>query len=51
MIQMRLVIALLVTKFRIGFSDVDKGQRLFSDLGDQFTAAPGRLELQFDIRD
>lgn len=50
MIEMRVVIAMLVRKFRIGFSGADKGETLFSDLRDNFTAAPGKLQLQFHIR-
>ncbi|CAJ2512715.1 Uu.00g008340.m01.CDS01 [Anthostomella pinea] len=46
MIEMRFVIALLVRKFRISLSGVDKAETLFSDLRDQFTAASGRLELR-----
>ncbi|KAK3374770.1 cytochrome P450 [Podospora didyma] len=52
--EMRFVIALLVTKFEIAFwdndGDGDKGERLFKDLRDQFTAAPGRLDLRFKKR-
>ncbi|KAI1394910.1 cytochrome P450 [Hypoxylon fuscum] len=50
MIEMRVVIASLVKKFEISFSDTDRGDNLVSNLRDQFTAAPGKLELQFHIR-
>lgn len=50
MAEMRFVVALLVKKFEIGFSGSDRGETLFSDLRDQFTAAPGRLELKFSSR-
>ncbi|KAI0869988.1 cytochrome P450 [Hypoxylon argillaceum] len=48
--EMRFVIALLMTKFEVTFWGDERGQRLFSDLKDQFTAAPGRLELKFQAR-
>ncbi|KAI0191340.1 cytochrome P450 [Astrocystis sublimbata] len=51
MVEMRLLIAILVKKFRISFTGTDEGQRLFADLKDQFTAAPGKLELRFHVRD
>lgn len=48
--EMRFVIGLLMTKFEVTFWGDERGQRLFSDLKDQFTAAPGRLELKFQAR-
>ncbi|KAF2682000.1 cytochrome P450 [Lentithecium fluviatile CBS 122367] len=48
--EMRLVIALLVTKFTVEFWDGEDGKRLFADMRDLFTAAPGRLDLRFKIR-
>ncbi|KAI0014481.1 cytochrome P450 [Xylariaceae sp. FL0662B] len=50
MSEMRFVIALLVKKFEVGFWGDDRGERLFGDLRDQFTAAPGRLDLRFQVR-
>ncbi|KAI2629001.1 cytochrome P450 [Xylaria nigripes] len=50
MIELRFVISMLVKRFRIDLSDVDRGDRLFSDYRDHFTAAPGRLELRFHPR-
>lgn len=50
MSEMRFVIALLVKKFEVGLWADDKGERLFGDLRDQFTAAPGRLDLRFQVR-
>lgn len=48
---MRLVVALLVTKFQVEFGDrADRGKQLFADMKDQFTAAPGRLDLRFTAR-
>lgn len=49
--EMRLIVALLVTKFQVEFGDgADRGKQLFADMKDQFTAAPGRLDLQFTAR-
>ncbi|KAI1412243.1 cytochrome P450 [Hypoxylon sp. FL1857] len=50
MSEMRFVIALLVKKFQVEFWGEDRGEKLFADLRDQFTAAPGRLDLRFRIR-
>ncbi|KAK6957361.1 hypothetical protein Daesc_000145 [Daldinia eschscholtzii] len=51
MTEMRFVIALLVKKFKVEFWGNEKGEKLFADLRDQFTAAPGRLELRFRLRE
>lgn len=49
--EMRLIVALLVTKFHVEFWDgADQGKQLFANLKDQFTAAPGKLELRFRPR-
>ncbi|RYP42639.1 hypothetical protein DL767_000008 [Monosporascus sp. MG133] len=50
MSEMRFVIALLIKRFEVGFGGDNKGEKLFADLRDQFTAAPGRLDLQFRLR-
>lgn len=50
MTELRFVIALMVRKFEIGFSRIDKGESVFSDMRDQFTAAPGKLGLRFHPR-
>ncbi|KAJ8129220.1 hypothetical protein O1611_g4409 [Lasiodiplodia mahajangana] len=50
MSEMRIVIALLVKKFKISFTDDDKGRSLFTGLRDRFTFAPGDLQLRFSIR-
>jgi tryprostatin B 6-hydroxylase len=50
MSEMRFVIALLIKKFEVGFWGNENGERLFADLKDQFTAAPGRLDLHFRKR-
>lgn len=47
MSETRYVIALLIKRFCVEFADKDRGQGLFSDMRDQFTAAPGRLDLKF----
>lgn len=48
--EMRFVIALLIQKFQVDFLGHDKGEELFANLRDQFTAAPGKLELRFSAR-
>lgn len=48
--EMRFVIALLISKFHMEFAGNEKGEKLFSDLKDQFTASPGRLDLVFLLR-
>jgi cytochrome P450 len=48
--EMRIVVAMLVKKFEIAFWDDEDGTRLFADLRDQFTAAPGKLQLRFKLR-
>ncbi|KAI8633186.1 cytochrome P450 [Xylariaceae sp. FL1651] len=51
MIEMRLVLAMLVRRFEMGFSPSgDEGEVMFKNMGDYFTAAPGRLELMFRKR-
>lgn len=47
--ELRFVIALLVQKFRVGFALGEEA--LFADLRDQFTAAPGNLQLQLSLRE
>ncbi|KAI0394542.1 cytochrome P450 [Xylariaceae sp. FL0594] len=51
MSEMRLVIAILVKRFVIGFADeVDKGEEMMTGLKDTFTFAPGNLWLRFRLR-
>ncbi|KAI1325711.1 cytochrome P450 [Xylariaceae sp. FL0255] len=50
MTELRLVIALLVQKFEIGFPRGDKGESLFNGLRDHFTFSLGDLHLKFAIR-
>lgn len=48
--EMRFVIAILIQRFQVDFPEHDKGETLFDNLKDQFTAAPGKLKLRFHIR-
>lgn len=50
LMELRFVVSLLVRKFRIGFAPGESGEKLLTDLRDQFTAAPGKLQLQFQLR-
>ena len=49
--ELRFVAALLVQKYVIGFAPGEDGVRMTRDLRDQFTAAPGELNLSFELRD
>ncbi|KAK7915085.1 cytochrome P450 [Apiospora marii] len=51
LIELRFVIALLVRKFCFGLPPGESEETLFTDLRDQFTTAPGNLQLQFQPRD
>ena len=50
MLQLRVITALLVTKYDINFAPGEDGTRLFQDCKDVFTAAPGQLILEFKPR-
>ncbi|KAK4200392.1 putative cytochrome P450 E-class, group I [Triangularia verruculosa] len=50
MAEMRFVIALLVTRFEVGFWGHERGKKLVGELRDQFTASPGSLKLEFRVR-
>ncbi|KAI8625987.1 cytochrome P450 [Xylariaceae sp. FL1651] len=50
MIEIRIVLALIVKHFEIGFAEGEKGDSLFEGLQDQFTFAPGALNLNLRIR-
>ena len=39
--------ALIVSKYEIGFAPGEDGTRVWRDMRDEFTAVPGRLELVF----
>ncbi|KAL9122404.1 MAG: hypothetical protein Q9187_001041 [Circinaria calcarea] len=45
--EVRFVTALLVSKYDITFAPGEDGIRVWKDMKDQFTAAPGKLELIF----
>ncbi|PHH64775.1 hypothetical protein CDD81_4037 [Ophiocordyceps australis] len=46
--ELRVVTALLVSKYRIRFPHGEVGESVERDLRDQFTAAPGNLDLVFE---
>ncbi|KAL8754101.1 MAG: hypothetical protein Q9184_005223 [Pyrenodesmia sp. 2 TL-2023] len=48
--ELRFVTALLVKKYAISFAPGEDGVCVTGDLRDQFTAAPGRLYLSFEVR-
>ncbi|KAL8651746.1 MAG: hypothetical protein Q9210_003077 [Variospora velana] len=48
--ELRFVTALLVKKYAIGFAPEEDGNCVTSELRDQFTAAPGKLHLSFEVR-
>lgn len=48
--ELRFITALLVKKYVVGFAPGEDGKRITSDLRDQFTAAPGQLNLLFKLR-
>jgi len=48
--EIRVVTSLLVSKYHIRFASNDDGSRVERDMKDQFTAAPGQLDLMFELR-
>ena len=48
--ELRFVTALLVSKYDISFAPGEDGTSCWRDMRDQFTAAPGKLELVFTPR-
>ena len=48
--EIRLVAALLVSKYDITFAPGEDGMRVWEDMKDQFTAVPGQLDLVFTPR-
>ena len=48
--ELQFVIALLIKKYHITLAPGETGEWLEKDLRDQFTAAPGRLNLRFTPR-
>ena len=51
MMELRFVVPLLVQEYDIGFAPGEDGIRVWREMKDQFTAAPGRLELVVKRRD
>ena len=49
--ELRFVAALLVSKYDINFAPGEDGTRCWREMKDQFTAAPGKLELVFTRRE
>lgn len=45
--EIRLVAALLLSKYEIAFAPGEDGKKCIEDMRDQFTAVPGELELVF----
>lgn len=50
MIQLRSVVALLVSKFDVRFAPGEEGVAVWRDLRDQYNAHPGKLEMVFTPR-
>ncbi len=49
--EIRAVTAAVLARFDLGFAEgTGRGVAVVRDMGDQFTAAPGRLELVFTER-
>ena len=49
--ELRFVTALLLSKYDIAFAQGEDGSSCWRDMKDQFTAAPGKLELLFTSRE
>jgi len=49
--ELRFVTALLLSKYEVAFAPGEDGSRCWRDMKDQFTAAPGKLELVFTPRE
>ena len=43
------LVALIVSKYEVGFAPGEDGTRVWRDMRDEFTAVPGRLELVFKL--
>ena len=48
--EMQYVVSLLVSKYDIKLAPGETGRRVIDDMVDQFTAAPGKLDLVFERR-
>lgn len=51
LMEVRAVAASLLRRFDFGFKEGSRGEEVLRDMGDVFTAAPGRLELVFRERE
>ena len=49
--ELRFVTALLIKKYVVCFAPNEDGKSVVNDLRDQFTAAPGKLNLSFELRE
>lgn len=50
LMELRYVIALLVSRFEVSFAPGEDGSRVEGEMKDQFAAAPGRLDVVFKPR-
>ena len=48
--ELSLLVAVLVSKYRVRFPEGDDGSRVEDEMIDQFTALPGPLDLIFEAR-
>lgn len=48
--ELRYVLAMLVSRYEIAFAPGEDGVGVWRDMKDNFTAAPGKLELVFNLR-
>ena len=51
LMELRLVTAILVHRFDVAFAPGETGERIFEEMHDTFTAAPGPLRLVFRERE
>ncbi len=45
------MVALVLSKYHVGFAPGEDGVRVERDMKDAFTAEPGRLELVFELKE
>lgn len=48
--EMQYVVSMLVSKYDVRLAPGEDGKRMVEDMVDQFTAAPGKLQLVFERR-
>ena len=48
--ELRFVTSLLISRYDVAFAPGEDGTRCWKEMRDQFTAAPGKLELVFNTR-